>query len=203
MSAGVSEDRRTHDSNKGGQVDDKVAALHAYRRARGLCQYCAKKYSRGHKCASMISLQVVQELWEMLQWDQGLDTASESSNTEHQLHLVLSQEALALGGSSKALKFLGSIQEHEVVILIDSGSSNSFINVKWSTQLSGFSELVHPVRVQVANGQVLQCSSVLQAAEWSVQGITFVSDLKVLPLPYYDMIIGMDWLECHSPMKVD
>jgi hypothetical protein len=44
----------------------------------------------------------------------------------------------------------------------------------------------------------------LPAAEWSIhQGTQFVTDLKVLPLPYYDMIIGMDWLEWHSPMKVD
>jgi hypothetical protein len=25
----------------------------------------------------------------------------------------------------------------------------------------------------------------------------------VLPLPYYDMIVGMDWLQSHSPMKID
>jgi hypothetical protein len=25
----------------------------------------------------------------------------------------------------------------------------------------------------------------------------------VLPLPYYDLIFGMDWLELHSPMHVD
>jgi hypothetical protein len=31
----------------------------------------------------------------------------------------------------------------------------------------------------------------------------FVADLKVLPLPYYDMIVGIDWLEAHSPMKID
>jgi hypothetical protein len=30
-----------------------------------------------------------------------------------------------------------------------------------------------------------------------------VSDLRVLPLPYYDMIIGMDWLEVHIPMRID
>lgn len=28
------------------------------------------------------------------------------------------------------------------------------------------------------------------------------ADLKILPLHCYDMIIGMDWLEEHNPMKV-
>jgi hypothetical protein len=30
-----------------------------------------------------------------------------------------------------------------------------------------------------------------------------VADLKLLSLPYYDMILEIDWLEKHSPMKVD
>ena len=39
-------------------------------------------------------------------------------------------------------------------------------------------------------------------AAWSVQGYEFHSNLKVLSLGSYDMIIGMDWLEAFSPMKV-
>jgi hypothetical protein len=45
----------------------------------------------------------------------------------------------------------------------------------------------------VANGQVLQCSTELRQASWSIQEVVFVDDLKLLPLPYYDMILGIDW----------
>ena len=31
----------------------------------------------------------------------------------------------------------------------------------------------------------------------------FQKNLKVLPLDCYDAIIGMDWLQAHSPMQVD
>lgn len=31
----------------------------------------------------------------------------------------------------------------------------------------------------------------------------FSTDLKVLPLACYDVILGMDWLEEHSPMPVN
>jgi len=34
-------------------------------------------------------------------------------------------------------------------------------------------------------------------------GCCFHSDAKILPLAYYDLIIGMDWLVQHSPMQVD
>jgi hypothetical protein len=50
---------------------------------------------------------------------------------------------------------------------------------------------------------VLHSVSELLQAQWSIQGMSFVYDLGVLPLPYYDMIVSMDWLESHSPMRVD
>jgi hypothetical protein len=57
--------------------------------------------------------------------------------------------------------------------------------------------------VRVANGTVLQCSVELPQASWSVQDLNFCTTFKVLPLPFYDAILGMDWLEQLSPMTVD
>jgi hypothetical protein len=39
-------------------------------------------------------------------------------------------------------------------------------------------------------------------ANWAVQGYKFYSDFKVLPLQHFDVILGYDWLEQFSPMKV-
>ena len=58
------------------------------------------------------------------------------------------------------------------------------------------------VSVQVADGSSVPCSQEIPTAVWSVQGYEFHSNLKVLPLSSYDMILGMDWLEAFSPMKV-
>jgi hypothetical protein len=90
-----------------------------------------------------------------------------------------------------------------VIILVDSGSSHSFINDKWVVLLAGVSPMQKSINVQVANGQVIQCSSELKHAKWSIQGHEFATDLKIISLPYYDLIIGVDWLEVHSPMKID
>jgi hypothetical protein len=35
-----------------------------------------------------------------------------------------------------------------------------------------------------------------------VQGCQFNSDFKVLPLLYFDIILGYDWLEQHNPMRI-
>jgi hypothetical protein len=54
----------------------------------------------------------------------------------------------------------------------------------------------------VANGSQLQCTHQVIDACWSISGVSFSSTLKVLPLPTYDLIIGMYWLEAHSPMWI-
>lgn len=60
--------------------------------------------------------------------------------------------------------------------------------------------MANPISVQVANGELLSSSKVIPATVWSMQGLEFQQDLKVIPLSSYDMILGLDWLEQHSPM---
>ena len=60
-----------------------------------------------------------------------------------------------------------------------------------------------PLSVRVANGESMSCSTYIQAAVWSIDHYQFQHDSKVLPLSTYDVILGMDWLQLFSPMKVD
>jgi hypothetical protein len=88
-----------------------------------------------------------------------LSIISDMGDTDSQLNMMLSQETIILGSNSRTLKFLGNIQGQEVVILNDSSSSNSFVNAKLAPMLLGISQLSNPIKVQVANGQVLQCTT--------------------------------------------
>lgn len=87
-------------------------------------------------------------------------------------------------------------------MLVDSGSFHTFISQAVANSLQGVSLLLKPLSVQVADGNMLQCSSEIVGAKWSVQGCSFISDVRVLALDHYDLIVGMDWLEQYSPMKV-
>jgi hypothetical protein len=53
-----SEDKRLTKSARASNADDKWRSLKAFRRAKGLCQYCAEKWSKDHKCTDNIQLQV-------------------------------------------------------------------------------------------------------------------------------------------------
>lgn len=175
--------------------EEKYQALREHRRAQGLCFKCGAKWFRGHHCAPMIHLNVVQEIYDLFQSsDDNVDAQSVQSAPDHQLMLHLSTAAVTGCPSPKTMCLLGSLQGHPISILVDSGSSHTFLSTKLSPMLQGVCPLSQPIQVQVANGAVLSCSTYIPQAQWSVQGYNFVTDLKLLPLPSHDMILGLDWL---------
>jgi hypothetical protein len=71
-----------------------------------------------------------------------------------------------------------------------------------ASSIKPWHSLAHPVKVQVANSELIACTHELQHQMWGTQGITFCSTFKIIPLKGYDIILGMDWLSQHSPMQI-
>lgn len=90
-----------------------------------------------------------------------------------------------------------------VHILVDSGSSCSFVSTALASKLSGGNTLPNPPRVRIADGSLVQCLQSFSNLNWEVQQHQFTSSFLALPMPSYDMILGMDWLASHSPMQID
>lgn len=88
-------------------------------------------------------------------------------------------------------------------MLVDSGSSTSFVNTNLARHLQGVQDLPHLSKLRVADGGELLCSSYIPNCIWYSQGQEFETEMKVLALKTYDAILGMDWLELHSTMQVD
>nr|XP_040252089.1 uncharacterized protein LOC109754163 [Aegilops tauschii subsp. strangulata] len=189
-------DRRGTDAARADTT--KIKALRDYRRARGLCFKCGERWGQDHVCPTTVQLHVVEEMLELF----GVETNSDTEEDVQQVHAI-SRPALDGGVSPKAFQLLATMQDQGVLILVDSGSSTSFINQNLAAHLSGVQELRRPCKVKVADGGELTCSSSISGCRWSSQGLEFVTDMKVLPLGVYDAILGMDWLEKHSPMTVD
>lgn len=120
-----------------------------------------------------------------------------------QLFVTISKSAWTGSTGRQTLKLNGSIQNHPLLILIDSGSSHTFLNDQLRPHLQGVTSMASTLQVQVANGAMVTCHYKLLQAQWQIQNCSFTSDISFLPLPYYDMVVGMDWLESFSPMRVD
>lgn len=87
-------------------------------------------------------------------------------------------------------------------MLVDSGSSHSFVSARFAAQLAGAETARNELQVRIANGGILRCAKEILNCRWLVQGVEFCSDLKVIELGCYDVTLGMDWLERHSPMMI-
>jgi hypothetical protein len=60
-----------------------------------------------------------------------------------------------------------------VLILLDSGCSNTFVSASLAAKLSGLSKLQIPVAVKVADGGILRCDSYFASLQWETNGCSF------------------------------
>jgi hypothetical protein len=88
-----------------------------------------------------------------------------------------------------------------VLILLDSGSSASFISSTLAKQCSTVSVLDPPLRVLVANGNTMVCNLQIVNVVWFIQGHEFVTTFKVIDLQSYDITRYMP-VRCHDSYKL-
>ena len=92
----------------------------------------------------------------------------------------------------------GKIAEKYVSILIDPGSTHSYITPR-VIEVSAFKKLKHSKSwlIQLATGTKRKVSEVVEKFPLVMNGLVTCVDRNVLPLGSYDVLIGMDWLEAH------
>jgi hypothetical protein len=185
------------------KLDDKIAALRATRRSKGLCMKCGEIYNPQHRCPKQVPLHVLEELWELCA-DPAEGNQSEANSTDSEEEvLTLSYSAMTGIQGKKTMRLHGTVNQHNMLILIDSGSSSTFICDKLVAIRQLQVTSVKAVQVTVADGGKINSDKMIVGFSWWTQGHQFTSQARVLPLGCYDMILGMDWLEKHSPMWVD
>uniref|UniRef100_A0ACD5TFA2 Uncharacterized protein n=1 Tax=Avena sativa TaxID=4498 RepID=A0ACD5TFA2_AVESA len=197
------EERRAMEVQRPQPQEDKIAALRAYHRARGLCFICGERWGRDHRCGPTVQLHVVEELLAMIQDNEEVPNTSAKAETDTGSELMHLSQAAAEGGvAATTMRLQGLMQNQQVMMLVDSGSSHTFISAELVDKLQCSSRHIAPLRVKVANGGLMHCNTELVDVEWWTQGVRFTTSFKVLPLGSYDIILGFDWLTKHSPMKV-
>lgn len=182
------EDRRSTDpvrfSNPSSSTDSKMAALMAFRKAKGLCYKCGLKWNPSHTCANTVPLHVVEELWQLIQ-DTTVESSQPTTNVDSDSGEDLCAISLAAVNGQDAprtIRFKGKMQQFEVIILADSGSSGNSVSEMLASQIPGWVQLSSPIHVRVANGSILTCTHEIQQCSVSINGHKFLISLKILPL---------------------
>jgi hypothetical protein len=102
---------------------------------------CAAKWSHDHKCPDMVQLHLVQELCDLFPADDDPGTKSPPSPTHLQPMVHLSVATAVGAVAPKTLCLTGQLQQHPISILVDSGSSHTFLSTKVAATLSGVQQL--------------------------------------------------------------
>jgi hypothetical protein len=185
----------------------KERQLRDFRRLNGLCFGCGEKYEPGHqaKCLKRGGAQLhnltIEDMGLVLSDEMLQQLDQEDKKVEETYKLSIN----AISGTDRenCMRIRALIQNQVLVMLVDSGSSSSFVSQRMVDQLALSTEVVSPVRVKVANGEFMLSSKRVAALEWWVEGHTYASNMRILDLEAYDAILGYDWLKSHSPMECD
>ncbi|XP_040381111.1 uncharacterized protein LOC121054722 [Oryza brachyantha] len=92
--------------------------------------------------------------------------------------------------------------EEEDILMAISNQALSGTETSKSIRLRGWVQNSE-VLMLVADGGQITCTHMLPQCHWLVQGQSFKSNFRMIPLGSYDIILGMDWLEQFSPMQVN
>lgn len=130
------------------------------RKNLGLCFLCDEKWSRGHKCKEKKLYVLVPD-----EEDDNLEEADEVSDvqqcpaSEGQSLFEISLQALSGSAHHSIIKLRGTVRNKTVMILVDSGSTYSFIDTSFSERVRLPLSHNKPFDVMVANGERLSSKS--------------------------------------------
>lgn len=108
---------------------------------------------------------------------------------------------LGLDYIPNTIKIVGNIKQIPLVILIDSGSTHSFIDHQVPKNLGQMGVPIKGLlRVRVANGHEQFCSHFSPSFMWEMRNNQFHFDLRWLQVKGCDIVLGMDWINSVAPL---
>lgn len=88
-------------------------------------------------------------------------------------------------------KLRGLIKKRVVIILVDSGSTHSFLDSQTAKELGVIAQMDRPLRVTVANGQQMYSHQSVTKVRWEASGIEFEDKFRLLNIGSCDIGLGV------------
>ncbi|KAK8936216.1 hypothetical protein KSP39_PZI014037 [Platanthera zijinensis] len=161
------------------------------RRAKGLCFNCEEQFTPSHRCKLLF--------W--LEFDDSPD--NEEPDGEDLGDPQLSLHALAGPREGSTIQLYITIGGHALLALLDTGSTHNFLGREKAGQLGLTYVARTNVKVAVANGQHMTCPGVCRRVEFLVEDYPFQTDLFVIDLRGFDVVLGVRWLRTLGPITWD
>ncbi|XP_026410826.1 uncharacterized protein LOC113306056 [Papaver somniferum] len=172
------------------------------RMEKGPCYNCDEVFQAGHKC-------IKQQIYMLAADDEETTQSGEESpcdtplspSTEEEVEISL--HALAGNTSHSTIIIEGANKKQSLTILIDSGSTHSFLDPGAAARCGVTIQPATPLLVAVANENKMVSDAKCSSFTWQMQGHEFQYDMILLKLGGCDMVLGVDWMGGMSPMMFD
>ncbi|XP_050942550.1 uncharacterized protein LOC127149991 [Cucumis melo] len=171
------------------------------RRDKGLCYRCDKPFSKGHRCKNKeLHLCVVADDLEDVEM---VDSAYEGEMVEVSPVVELSLNSVVGLTAPGTFKLKGTVENQEIVIMVDCGATHNFISLKLVENLKLPMAETTNYGVIMGSGKAVQGRGMCKGITVGLPVISIVEDFLPLELGNIDMVLGMQWLQKQGAMTVD
>ncbi|KAG6528131.1 hypothetical protein ZIOFF_010280 [Zingiber officinale] len=165
------------------------------RMAKGLCWHCDEKWHRGHQCKQkrILMIEPIENSEEEDDFHE--DETQDNINEVQYDSMAISVHALEGLQTLQTMKVKGFIKKQPVMILIDSGSTNNFLDSTLASRLKQKIEQASTFDVKVADGRSLTSPGKCNSIKIFLPNYELITDLFLLPLDGCDVVLGAQWLK--------
>ncbi|PIN03993.1 hypothetical protein CDL12_23478 [Handroanthus impetiginosus] len=180
-----------------------TAAEMQARRGKNLCYNCDEVFVPGHRCKNRQSFFMMSAEEE----EAFLDDIGQDGDGECIEGILIDDSKVSLNAmngltSEECIRLQGLIEGKKGSILIDSGSTRSFVDEQFAQTLNCLKESVTPLMVTVAGGKKLISRTIFPNLEWEIQGKSFMYPMRVVRIGGCDMVLGRKLLSLEEKRKL-
>ncbi|XP_019225505.1 PREDICTED: uncharacterized protein LOC109207079 [Nicotiana attenuata] len=133
----------------------------------------------------------------------GIEETEPYLQEEEVVDEAISLNALSGTEVPNTIKLRGESKKNSMSILLDSGSTHSFLDMETAKEMGCAIKETSPMRVTVANGNHVMSYHTCPTFKWKIQGVEFEDSVRLIRLGGNEMILGGDWMKKHNPILLD
>ncbi|KAD6453241.1 hypothetical protein E3N88_07946 [Mikania micrantha] len=154
---------------------------------KGECFKCGAKYGPGHRCQTGT-------LKLLAAGDDEPEDVEEEPNDMPEETAEISLNAILGRPHPTTMKVHGTLNNTEVLILVDGGSTHNFISEVLVSELHLCTQPIEPFGVQIGNGDVIRCGRICKSLSIKVEDLSITQDFHPFSLGGADVVLGVQWL---------
>ncbi|RWW51435.1 hypothetical protein BHE74_00042213 [Ensete ventricosum] len=164
------------------------------RSAKGLCWHCDELWSRKHRCKKrrllvieLMEEAVLQHLKESLDHEDK-DVEEEAQPINCMVYVLINYV------NPQTMKVGGFLKQQSITILIDTGSTNNFLNSKVVARMVLHIEDCSKFDVEITDSRILKCDQRCPQVKLLLQNQEIITNFFLFLIDDYEAVLGIEWL---------